>query len=129
MRIRGRSRRLVDIHIGERTVVIVPKGLMKVLSFRRQMAIPLSRIAACTASSRPDRDRPIQARICGTSGAALCAGYLRVAERRSWWVHRYGEGGVIVDVAGGPLPLVVFDVPDPVAVARTIKDARARADS
>lgn len=129
MRTPERSRRQVDIRIRDGTLVIIPKGLMKALSLRRRMAISLTQIAACTASTRPDRDRPIQGRILGTSGASLCAGYMRVAEGRSWWVHRYGEKGVIIDVAGGPIPVVVFDVPNPVAMAREINDAVVRAES
>lgn len=114
---------IVSVSVERSSLAIVPRGAYKIWSLRRRVTIPLSQIAGCTVTRRPDRERPIRSRLRGTAGAAIRAGYMRTESGRSWWLYRFGREALVIDLVDSPLEFIVVAADD----NRGLADAITRA--
>jgi len=119
---------LADIAIAHGTLIVAPRGAWRMLALTRAIEVPLSQVVGCDADPDPRSSHPVAMRVGGTGfPGRVRAGYMVGADGRSWWLYRYGENAVVIELAGNRLAYLVVEVDDPTAVVDAIRHAAAAA--
>ena len=109
----------VEVAVEDDEVVVRPRGLDVVWTFKRQVHAPLSalRSVAVGPPSRPRGQRAPGTYVPGL----IRAGTWRSRAGREFWDVRRGRRVVVLDFAdGAPYRRMVLEVPDPDATARRL---------
>lgn len=122
------SEGVVDLSVSPTGVVIVPRGVWKILSLRNRLVIPLQDISDCVRDPRAADNHPVALRLAGTSapGMSLRAGYMSGPDGRSWWAYRNGSHAIVLTLQNERLSYVVAEVDDPTGAVQRIMRALRR---
>jgi hypothetical protein len=97
-------------------VRIVPRGVLRLLSFRRELVLARSQLRQVTVAAVADLP-PGGLRSPGLAVPGLRAGTYRAPDSVSYWLVGRASRVVRIDVAGGPVDYVLIQVRDPEALA------------
>jgi hypothetical protein len=117
---------MVDVFITADEVILRPKGLHRLLAFKREVRIQRSELRAVvrgvTEEARARLRRSL--RLPGTSLPGLHAGsYRRAGQWAFWDVAGNGENALTLSTEGNRYAELVVDVEDPAAVAADLRRA------
>ncbi|MFC4241830.1 hypothetical protein ACFOYW_00475 [Gryllotalpicola reticulitermitis] len=125
-RARSEAPGIADVAIRDGVLVVTPRGAWKVLALAGHIEIPLRNIVGCHPDPDPCSSHPVSLRVGGTGVLGrIRAGYMRGSGERSWWLYRYGDHAVVIDVADNPLSYLVIEVDDPDATTEMVRRAAA----
>jgi len=106
------------------SVRIVPWGVLRLLSFRRELVLDLSQVASVSVALCAELP-PAGLRSPGLAVPGLRAGTYRCPEATSYWLVGRAARAVRIDAAGGPVDYVLLQVRDPEALAARLGAGRA----
>ena len=98
------------------SVRIVPRGVLRVLSFRRELVLRqewVRRVSVAVCAELP----PAGLRSPGLAVPGLRAGTYRCPEAASYWLVGRSARVVRIDLDGGPVDYVLLQVRDPEGLA------------
>jgi hypothetical protein len=120
----GGRAELAHVTLTGDSVRIVPRGVLRVLSFRRELVLELARVASASVVTCAELP-PAGLRSPGLAVPGLRAGTYRCPEATSYWLVGRAARVVRIDLAGGPVNYLVLQVRDPDAVAARLGAGRA----
>ncbi len=118
---------LAQVSVAAREVIIRPRGLLRLMSLRRDVRIAINGVVDAVADPHPrDHYRP-GVRTFGTALpgpllAASCTG----PDGRSFWLCGSGRKSVVLTLSGAEYDFIVVEVDDPQAVIEVIRSASGR---
>jgi hypothetical protein len=98
------------------TVRIVPRGVLRLLSFRRELVLARGLLRQVTVAASADLP-PGGLRSPGLAVPGLRAGTYRGPDSTSYWLVGRAPRVLRIEVAGGPVDYVLIQVRDPDALA------------
>lgn len=107
---------LARVTVTGEAVRIVPRGVLRLLSFRRELVLARSQLRQVTVAACADLP-PGGLRSPGLAVPGLRAGTYRGPDSVSYWLVGRAARVVRIDVAGGPVDYVLIQVRDPEALA------------
>lgn len=114
------------IELTERELIITPRGLDKLWSFTRRVAVPWAHVRGATHDPGM-RDEPKGWRGPGLRvGGKLSGTFHRDGQRHFLNVHGY-EDAVVIELTDEPIQRIIVSLADPAAQVARI-NARAAAD-
>jgi hypothetical protein len=115
---------MTDVAIVDGKLIVEPRGLNKVWSFRRRLEIPLGHVRAATADPQIGRERSLALRMGGTYvPGVIKAGTFVQGGERSFWNMRNPDKVVVIELRDEPYAWLAIEVADPRAVVQAIYKA------
>lgn len=116
---------LATVTVAGETVRIVPRGLLRLLSFRPALLVASGQLREVSAISCAELP-PAGLRSPALAVPGLRAGTYRRPEATSYWLVGRAARVVRIDLADGPVDYVVIQVRDPDALAALLGAGRGR---
>ncbi len=107
---------LAHVTLTGNSVRIVPRGVLRLLSFRRELVLDLAGVTGVSVATCAELP-PAGLRSPGLAVPGLRAGTYRCPEATSYWLVGRSARVVRIDLAGGPLDYVLVQVRDPDVLA------------
>ncbi|MFC5824413.1 hypothetical protein [Nonomuraea insulae] len=111
---------LAEIETSAGEVIIRPRGVLKILSFRWSVRLPVESIAGASVIDI-ENTTPAGMRYGATLFPGLVAGTFMSPEGPTWWLVGRMRPALEIDLRDGPLNQVVVQVKDPRAAAAQIR--------
>lgn len=110
---------LARVSVTGSTIRIVPRGVLRWLSFRPELVLEQESVRAVSVATRAEL-APAGLRSPALAVPGLRAGTYRSAEAASYWLVGRATRVVRLDLAGGPVDYVLLQVRDPEELARRL---------
>ena len=120
----GGQAELAHVTLTGNSVRIVPWGVLRLLSFRRELVLDLAQVAGVSVAARAELP-PAGLRSPGLAVPGLRAGTYRCPEATSYWLVGRSARALRIDLAGGPVDYVLLQVRDPGGLAAQLGAGRA----
>ena len=112
----GGQAELAHVTLTGNAVRIVPRGVLRLLSFRRELILDLAQVTRVSVAVCRELP-PAGLRSPGLAVPGLRAGTYRCPEATSYWLVGRSARVVRIDLAGGPVDYVLVQVRDPEGLA------------
>ena len=112
----GGQAELAHVTLAGNTVRIVPWGVLRLLSFRRELVLDLAQVTAVSVAVCAELP-PAGLRSPGLAVPGLRAGTYRCPEATSYWLVGRSARVVRIDLDGGPVDYALLQVRDPEGLA------------